>query len=118
MKLTLKKSENIDDWYTIELAEHDNKYWEEPTKHGFRLMYSGRISDACVEGPASEMLAIAEAIETNNSISFKRCAVYMTASSAKFESPRNSKQPGIVSHMEAQELASEIRLKLTRLNYE
>lgn len=112
MKLTLKKSKYMDDWYTIELAEHENKYWSEPTEYGSTLMYSGRISDACVEGTAEEMLAIADAIDNKTSVSFKRCAVNITYSEVRFRSPRNSKKDGIVSHAEASELAAKIRLKI------
>lgn len=110
MKLILKKSENLDDWYTIELAEHENKYWSEPTEYGSTLMYSGRISDACVEGSAAEMLAIADAIDQHKRVSFKRCAVNYNYNNVEFYSPRNSKKPGSCSHAEASELATKIRL--------
>ena len=76
MKIVLKKSGALDDWYTIERAHHENRQWLEPTgPNSMRLMYSGRISDACVEGTAAEMLEIAKAIKARGSASFKRCAV-------------------------------------------
>ncbi len=103
----------MDNWYTIELAEHENKRWEEPTKYGFKLMYSGRISNACVEGTAEEMLAIAEAIEKRSRVSFKRCSVVIDNNSAYFMSPRNSSTSGFCTLAEADELAVEIKSKLT-----
>ena len=91
MKILLVKSGNLDDWYTIERAEHDGRQWLEPTgRNSATYMYSGRISDACVEGPADEMREIAKAIKAHGSVSFKRCAVRVAGDVAYFCSPRNS----------------------------
>jgi len=108
------------DWWTIERAEHQQKEWVEPVPGAgagaFRFMHSGRISDACVEGPSHEMLALAEAIEKRKSEGFRRCAVTyrIGASNPRVDtfalsSPRNSTEPGILTIEEADELAANIR---------
>lgn len=113
MKLTLVKCEGMDDWYTIERAEHDGREWLESTGPNTKsFMRSARISDACVEGYSSEMLALAEAIEKRECESFKRCAVDATSDRVEFWSPRNSQRPGIASWAEADELAALIRTTL------
>jgi hypothetical protein len=112
-RLQLVKCEHLDDWYTIELAEHDGRTWLERT--GSNVMsarYSGRISDADVEGTAAEMLAIAAAIESRKLVSFRRCAVAWEDMNVALWSPRNSQEIGFVSHAEAIELAADIRAKL------
>lgn len=106
MKLALCQSELLDDWYTIEQAEHDNRSWFEPTgPNSSKFMYSGRISDACVEGPASEMLEIAQAIKARGSVSFRRCAVRVAGDTAYFCSPRNSSTDAVVPLADAAEFA-------------
>jgi hypothetical protein len=90
MKLTIRKSDALDDWYVIERAEHDGRSWLEPTQYGVAFQCSARISDADVEGYASEMLAIADAIEAGTVARFKRCAVDATSDVVRFWSPRNS----------------------------
>lgn len=107
-------------WYTIEKAEHGNVQTTvmDGPNHGF-LYYSGRISDADVEGPAHEMLAIAEAIEQRRRVEFKRCAVDARVcveddldgyEIVLFWSPRNSRMRGAVDLADAQRLAAQIRL--------
>lgn len=116
MKIALVKSDSLGDWYTIEKAEHENRHWMASVDIGgypcMSLMYSGRISDACVEGTAAEMLAIAEAIERREEESFKRCAVDARTDRVEFWSPRNSQRHGIVSREAADELAAQIRREL------
>lgn len=114
VRIVVVKSDNMSDWYTIERAEHDNQRWMKPTEYGASLMYSGRISDACVEGTAIEMLELAAAIENGQSESFKRCAVRWTKDGYLLSSPRNSQHPGLVSHKLALELAADIRAKVVR----
>lgn len=109
MRLTLRKSDNIDDWYFIERAEHDGRRWMEPTRYGMALRTSARFSDADVEGSASEMLDIADAIERHKIKNHKRCAVDATTEPVKFHSPRNSQIDGETTYAEALELAIEIR---------
>lgn len=110
MKLTVKKSEHLDDWYLIERAEHDGRIWTEevePDMHVLRC--SSRFSDADVEGHATEMLAIADAIEKRGEASFKRCAVDARCEQVTFRSPRNSEEDGVVPYADALALAAEIR---------
>ena len=112
MKLTIKKYNAIGDWYTIEKAEHDGKMGMVPTEYGFAITYSGRISDADVEGTAAEMLSIADAIERRGEASHGRCEVRIDGQRAFFCSPRNSERDGEVSLAEADALAAEIRAML------
>jgi len=110
MKLTIVKSEWIDDWYVIERAEHDGREWLERTgPNSASLQCSSRISDADIEGTMGEMLAIAEAIHNRESISFKRCAVEMRSDGAAFCSPRNSQRDGVCSLDDADDLAGKIK---------
>jgi len=113
VKLAVVKSEHMGDWWTIERAEHPNERWMKPTEYGAALMYSGRISDACVEGTAWEIIELAAAIENGHSESFKRCAVEKVEGGYLFSSPRNSQEPGFVPLARAKELAAEIRAKVT-----
>lgn len=110
--LTLRKSDAFDDWYLIERRDHDGRRWEEPTPWGVALRKSARISDACVEGSAAEMLAIAAAIETRGRYFADRCAVWFDDDRAFFESPRNSQEPGVATLADADDLAREIRAAL------
>jgi len=117
MRLTLRKSSGLDDWYVIERAEHEGKQWLEETGPGMMsLRDSARFSDADVEGTRAEMLAIAGAIEARSQARFKRCRVEVTgpgqADEVLFDSPRNSTKEGRVTLVEADELAKEIRKKL------
>jgi hypothetical protein len=111
VKLTMRKSEHLPDWYLIERAEHDGRMWEEQTgPHSSALMYSSRFStNADVEGASYEMLAIADAIEQRGEASFRRCEVIIEGEHALFCSPRNSREPGRVTLAEADALAAEIR---------
>jgi hypothetical protein len=109
--IVARKSEHMDDWYVIEWAEHDGREWLEndPDGYGSSFMTSARISDADVEGTASEMLAIADAIEKRDSFSAKRCMVAVRGVDAIFMSPRNSLHAGVVSLAVADALAAQIR---------
>ncbi len=113
------KSDSLDDWYVIEKKEHENKGWMEPTEYGAAFRWSGRISDADVEGTGEEMLAIAAAIKQRKSISFYRCAAEVVTDGYNLSSPRNSQEPGFISFSEADALAESITtivagIKLTR----
>lgn len=118
MKIVLNKCDGMDDWYTIIKAEHDGRVWVEDISESSgiprhqKLMLSERISDACVEGTAYEMLEIAKAIKEKADISFRRCAVSFEYDGVHFYSPRNSSIDGIVSIDEADELADQILEKL------
>lgn len=113
MKLALVKSENLDDWYLIQRAEHDGRVWMERTGPNIvSFMVSARFSDADVEGSAQEMLDIAHAIRRRGSESHKRCAVRINGGNAYFKSPRNSTHEGVCTLAEADELALEIEKRL------
>lgn len=116
-ELKLVHSDSLGDWYTIEKAEHPGTETMLPyAKDGSRqgLWLSCRISDACVEGSAHEMLAIAKAIEDRKSVGFKRCAVAVDEAEGvvRFWSPRNSRMHGVTQLYWADELAKQIREKL------
>lgn len=114
MKITLQKSDWLEDWYTIERAQHEHRQWLEPMgPNCLQFMDSGRISDACVEGSAEEMRAIAEAIKARGSASFKRCAVRVNGGTAYFCSPRNSTRDAEVPLADADEFADQVLATLT-----
>lgn len=110
VKLTLKKSDSLDDWYCIERAEHDGREWIADGS----FQCSSRISDADVEGTEEEMRAIAQGIRDRTMASFRRCAVDFgegpLGQGAMFYSPRNSmdRNKGAVPLARADELAAEI----------
>lgn len=107
MRLILKY--DIDDWYTIEKAEHENRTRiKQIGKNSFSFMDSARISNACVEGTGEEMIAIARAIENRTGVAFKRCAVFFADDGVHFWSPRNSRTDGVVTVEEADDLAKQI----------
>lgn len=115
MKLAIQKSEHMPDWYLIERAEHDGSMWIQPVSEGCaRFMSSARFSDADVEGTGAEMLAIAKAIEARESEEFKRCAVEVLDDGVHFWSPRNSRENGVCSLAEADELAAAIRVAVAK----
>ncbi len=108
MKIVLQKSDWLEDWYTIERAQHEGRQWLQPTgPDGFQFMDSGRISDACVEGTAEEMTELAKAIKARGSASFKRCAVRVEGGTAYFCSPRNSTRAAAVPLADADEFADQ-----------
>lgn len=72
------------------------------------FMDSARISDACVEGTAAEMLAIANAIKARHWVTFKRCAVRVEGDLAYFCSPRNSTRDAEVPLADAEEFADQV----------
>jgi hypothetical protein len=108
-KLTIRKTDCLDDWYLIELADHDGREWLEPVGMGLAFRRSARFSDADVEGDGREMLALAAAIERNGDARFKRCAVDAWGSTVEMWSPRNSSERGTCTREEALELAQQIR---------
>lgn len=111
MRLTVRKSDRLDDWWVIERAEHDGRKWMERTEYGMALRCSSRFSDADVEGTAAEMLAIADAIKSRGGAAFGRCSVEVDGDVARFNSPRNSMEDGECTLAEADELAAEILAK-------
>lgn len=115
MKILLKKSEDLDDWYTIVRAEHDGKYWMDKTEPNImRFMCSERLSpEACIEGPGKHMIALATAIRNRGIASFKRCAVHFESDGVHFHSPRNSVRDAIVTVEDADGLAEHIFAELT-----
>lgn len=118
-EVVLVKSDSLGDWYVIERAEHEHRGWMEAVDDGeyshLAYRWSGRISDADVEGTAAEMTAIAEAIESGQSVSFRRCAASAQEDgSYHLESPRNSQRAGIISADHARRLALSIREVLAR----
>lgn len=114
VRAVVVRSDSMSDWWTIERAEHENVRWMKPVQYGSTLMYSGRISDACVEGTSMEMLELAAAIENGLSESFKRCAVQKVEGGYLFSSPRNSQHPWFLSLEASRELAGDIRAKVVR----
>lgn len=113
MKIVLKKSDALKDWYLIVRAEHDGLQWLERTgPNSMRLMLSERISDADIEGSADEMLALAEAIQNRKNIEFRRCAVEFVGYEVHLWSPRNSIKEGVVSIREADEFAEHVMQEL------
>ncbi len=114
MRIKLQKSEHMDDWYTIVRQEHDGReWWEDTGPNRQTLRKSERISDACVEGTAAEMIALAEGIKTTHAVSFKRCSVFFDKDGVHFCSPRNSQVDGIVTAQEALEFADQVLRELT-----
>lgn len=110
MRLTIKHSEPMGDWFTIECAEHDGRQWIENTgPSSAALRCSSRFSDACVEGDWEQMQSLAAAIETRGRASHKRCSVRVDGDRVFFRSPRNSQQDGECTLTEADELAALIR---------
>ena len=109
MKIKLEKSDWLEDWYTIEKAEHNHAAWLQPIAgNGLTFMHSGRISDACVEGTAQEMLAIAQAIKDRGAVDFRRCAVRVKNGTAYFCSPRNSLEDAEIPLADADEFAEQV----------
>lgn len=115
MKIRLNHCEDLGDWYTIVRAEHDGREWTEQTgPNSSRFMCSERLSpEACIEGHADEMLAVADAIKERGAVSFKRVAVHFDSDGAHFHSPKNSERDAVVTVNEADELAAQILAELT-----
>ncbi len=113
MKLVLKHCNWMGDWYTIEKAEHEGiEELRSTGPNSMSLYSSARVSDACVEGTAAEMLDIATAIERREQESYKRCAVDARTNRVGLWSPHNSLHSGIVSRQDADDLAASIRTML------
>jgi len=114
MKLALSKSEYMDDWYAIVKAQPIVREWmERTTPNCYRFMASERLSpEACIEGTAEQMLALARAIQLREAVSFKRCAVHFEADGVHFSSPKNSERDAVVSVEDADEFAAHVLAKL------
>lgn len=114
MKIKLKKSEQLNDWYSIVRSEHDGKEWLENVSANIcRLMLSERLSpEASIEGSAFEMIEVAKAIKNKESVYFRRIAVhFINENECYFYSPRNSQNETygtIISFEDANELADQI----------
>jgi len=103
------------DWWTIERADHDGSHGLEPLGDiGLAFTYSGRITNADVEGNSDEMKAIAEAILRGESESFRRCAAYKQGDHYLFNSPRNSMYSARVPMAEARRFAEAALQKLAK----
>jgi hypothetical protein len=115
MKIRLNHCDDLGDWYTIVRDEHDGREWMERTgQNSSRFMCSERLSpEACIEGDASDMLAVASAIKSRGAVSFKRVAVHFESDGAHFRSPKNSEHDAVVTVEEADELAAQILAELT-----
>lgn len=116
--MRIKLNQCYDDWFTIIRAEHDGKDWlEQVGPNSQRFMRSERLSpEACIEGPADEMIAIASAIKARRSASFGRCAVRFEDDGVHFWSPRNSQHDGVVTIEEADEFADQVLVELATDN--
>lgn len=110
MKIKLEKSDWMDDWYTIVRAEHDGRDWmEQLGPNSARYMCSERLSpEACIEGTADEMLAIAVAIKCRGSVRFKRCSVRVEGNVAYFCSPKNSEHDAAIPLAEAHQFSEQV----------
>lgn len=108
MEMMLKKSS--DGWYTIVRAAHDGREWlEQLGPNESRLMCSERLSpEACIEGPADHMIALAYSIRRRHDILFKRCAVRFVHHGVHLWSPKNSDGEVVVSLKQADDLATQI----------
>ena len=105
------------DWWAIEREEHAHKDAYEPLESGgFAYRYTGRISDADVEGSSWAMLEIASAVETGQEFSDTRCQVRPVEIDGgrywEVSSPRNSRYPAVIPHYRMLSLAAEIRQKV------
>lgn len=109
MECTLRKSEHMGDWYCIVRCEHSGTSGFRMTAYGMSFYSSERVTDCDIEGPAHEMLAIADAIETGSSASFKRCEAEKVDDGYALCSPRNDERSEVITSDEALRLAAEIR---------
>jgi hypothetical protein len=102
------------DWWIVERAIHDGREWEEYSDDGMSAFScrSARIVDGDIEGPGYEMRAVAQAIEQDRSVRFKRCQVTWTASGYLMSRPKGGSAPVLVSHDIARHLAADILRKI------
>lgn len=107
--LVARKNDDLGDWWVIERAEHDGRFWTERAgPNSSELHCSSRIGNADIEGTAAEMRALAEAIVAGGHASFKRCSAATTEEGVLLSSPRNSIEPTLVPAARASELAEQI----------
>lgn len=99
----------MDSYFVISKRDHEHMKWYETRGYCKVICLSSRISDCCVEGPADEMLAIANAIEKRTSVSFNRCECIHVEGGFEFSSPRNSKYPVLIPYEFVLPLAENIR---------
>lgn len=97
--LELEDSFGDGTWFSIQRVGYLKQgYLQRDPRIGGRLSFSvpARISDASVEGPPDQMVALARAIQERRSESFRRCAVQVDGDKVLLWSPRNSMRPGRV----------------------
>lgn len=112
--LTVCAADSIPDWWIIERRHHRHEYKIEQHDGYQSMLWSGRVSDADIEGTSEEMRWIAGAITARKSIGFNRCAVDATnTDGVRLWSPRNSQEVAIVSFDVADELARQIAKGVT-----
>jgi hypothetical protein len=115
MKLTIRERGSTASipWYVIECEEREPRSSFQDGAMGDLLWEtSARFSDADVEGPEEEMLAIAKAIRERGLATFRRCEVEIVGDMAYFRSPRNSETSGEATLAEADDLAAKIEALL------
>lgn len=106
---TLRPAESIDNWFIIERADHEHKgHFETLSAGSSAYRWSGRISDADIEGSRGEMQALAAAIRASAAFRAKRCAVDAITERVLLWSPRNSQWAGAISKEAALNLADQI----------
>jgi hypothetical protein len=98
-----------DEWHCIEKAAHEHVSMFVPTNYGARLFLSSRLSDCDVEGPAGDMLGLAQAVKDGRHYEARRCAVAPHGGGFVMWSPRNDNESvGWVTARAANDLADHI----------
>ncbi len=115
--LTLSRYDD-GDWYRIDRRDHDDRSWEEKEGHVNYYCLSRRIDPrTTVEGTASEMVDLAQAILNRSCNISNRCAVQVVGDRVRLWSPRNSNDVvGSVPLAVADDLANEILSTLIHLS--
>ena len=111
-------------YYVIEWADNDGsidveKYTTPDGTKYCAIADADLTSGASVEGPAHEMLALADAIFTGRQFTGRRCAVKCAVGGdlpVEIWNPKTSKFHAFVPTVEAQGLAIQIRALLRREN--
>jgi hypothetical protein len=108
IRCTIMPGLSLDDWWVLE-KERDKNVYDLLTRG-----WSGRITNADIEGTSEEWKAIAEGIEQKSArISFKRVAMHTNDDDTiAIWSPRNSTYHAELTADAAAHLAREIRKKL------
>lgn len=107
MTLTLRPSENLPGYFTLERESHDGRQWTEIRTDDDGpyewLCSSARVNPrgAPVEGYSDEFKAIAEAILRGSGVSFKRCAVRPCEGGFVFWSPHHDQDTSVLEPVTA-----------------